>query len=230
MLISNNLVIQPVTLADVEAISILKKAVWPEEAADPALIAMALQTPSHQAFMAVVAGEPAGFASCFATKAQTGAKRWEVDLLAVHPSFRRMGIANQLIAKAVEAGTESQAAYTRGLIAVANIGSQKSFARQGYHTDGTIYMLHVSTQPPLTETEKPLGTHLVEVYTFSYQGIWLEGGLSSDAFSAAQTASQRNGLGLVGVLIPNHQDTAKTLAVKHSYEPVALYQWWTRSL
>ena len=88
---NSKIMIQQVQAAHIPEIADLKKAVWPHEAADPDLISAALNTPSHQAFIAKIDGQPAGFVSCFVTSSHEGDARWEIDLIAVHPDFRRRG-------------------------------------------------------------------------------------------------------------------------------------------
>ena len=115
---------------------------------------------------------------------------------------------------------------SRALIAVDNIGSQKSFTRRGYETDGITNTLYISTASTLIESSPPVDAHLVEVNTFNYRGIWLEGGLSREAFSAAQTVRQQKNLDLVGALIPKDDKEAIELATTQNYEPIGDFQWW----
>ena len=220
--------IRPVTVVDVDTIVDLKKAVWPKESADRFLISAALQTPSHQTFLAMAGGEPAGFTSCFLTQSRSGQWRWEVDLLAVHPTFRQQGVGSKLVAHTVTAGSATIAQQSRALIQINNTGSQKCFAKHGYQSDKTVYTLYVSAQSAQKQQGKPLDSHFVQVNTFNYRGIWLEGVLSDGAFSAVKIARQQKKLDLVGAIIPDKQQLAQQAAVSHQFEPVAQFHWWAR--
>ncbi|MFT5195049.1 MAG: GNAT superfamily N-acetyltransferase [Cellvibrionaceae bacterium] len=230
MTITDNITIRPVTLSDVPSLISLKQAVWLNESADSNLITIALQTPSHQAFIAVIEGKPAGFISCFISTSQLGEQRWEVDLLAVHPNFRRRGLATQLVQTAIQARQATGAGESRALIAIDNKGSEMSFAKNGYTTDDQIYTLYISMSQPDGKHIKPIGAHLVQVNTFNYRGVWLEAKLSDKAFLGAQSKCAQENLDLVGVLIPDNRPAEQALAQGRSFKPVSKSRWWHRPL
>lgn len=222
--------IRQATLTDVTtsvgAIAQLKQAVWPEEATpNQATVLAALQTATHKTFLAFVDEQPAGFVSCFTTHALSGDERWEIDLLAVHPDFRRRGIAGKLVETAVSTAPPTTT-YSRALIEVTNLGSQRSFARHGFQTTGTIYTLNISTDDPTAVTKCPPETYLVPVNTFNYCGLWIEGQLSLAALRAGQTMKTQQGLELVGTLIPEADLVNNKNAQHCRFDAVGRYQWW----
>ncbi|MEM7114232.1 MAG: GNAT family N-acetyltransferase [Chloroflexota bacterium] len=226
----DEIIIRQATLADAQAIAKVKQAVWPDEAApQESLIVAALQTATHQTFLAFVQEALAGFVSCFATVSVAGVVRWEIDLLAVHPDFRRRGIAGRLMKTAVST-PPSDATLTRGLIEVSNIGSQRSFARHGFQTDGTVHTLCISTNVPATLTPLPAEAHLVPVNTFNYSGLWIEGALSPAVLAAGESERVAQQRELVGVLIPESNPATHDYAVQNQFIVVGRYQWWERLL
>ncbi|MFK7800721.1 MAG: GNAT family N-acetyltransferase [Anaerolineae bacterium] len=224
--------IRPLTVADAETAAELKLSVWPKEASDPKQIRAAVQSPSHQAFLALVGDgqNPAGFVSCFLTTSQAGHTRWEIDLLAVHPDFRRRGIASKLIETAVQAGQEAHASLSRGLIATDNIGSQKSFASQGFTSDGVVQTLYICSEPVTSGIQNKHHAHFVPVSTFLYDGFWLEGLLSPAAFPAAHNHCFESKLNIVGLLIPETDSINQAEAKEHGFKPAGTFHWWQRSL
>lgn len=79
-----------------------------------------------------------GFVSAFATYSLS-ADHWEVDELAVHPSAQGRGIGSALVAHALaNAPLLSEA---RSLIALANVPSQRAFARNGWAPVAQVHLL-----------------------------------------------------------------------------------------
>lgn len=69
-----------------------------------------------------------GFVSAFITHS-LAAERWEVDLLAVHPSVQGRGIGTALVAQAMAAAPVPR---IRCIIARSNIASQRAFLKNGF--------------------------------------------------------------------------------------------------
>lgn len=223
---SIELTIRQASLADVVSIQQVKYAVWPSEnPPQPNTVIAALETPSHQTLLALAGSELAGFVSCFVTSSAAGNARWEIDLLAVHPHFRRKGVASELLKTAVSS-LPPEATLSRGLIEVSNIGSQRSFARHGFQTDGVGYNLYISATTPYASATCPPETHLVPVNTLNYRGIWIEGVLSAEALAAGQAERLRQKVDVVGILIREDDIENNEQAQQSQFESVGRYQWW----
>lgn len=217
----------PATLSDIPALANIKHATWPdEEPLDPATVAAALQTAVHQTYIVAVNGRSAGFVSGFVTQSAAGEQRWEVDLLAVHPDFRRLGLGSRLVETAVNA--TPPVAFARTVIHVDNTPSQRSFARHGFQPSGSPGLLHICGQPTAHTTPLPPAAHLVPVNTLTYRGLWLEGELSPAAFQAAQTECLRQQRSLVGTLIPATDSESQQIAQDCGFVAVGMYQVWKR--
>lgn len=128
---------------DITAVAETMNSVWPESSVSSERIMGVLADRSHSTMVAVCEGRVVGFVDGFLTVSQDGLKRWELDLLAVHPDFQRRGIASALITANTQNGQVMGAELARGLVAVGNVGSQRAFAKSGYETDSAICELMV---------------------------------------------------------------------------------------
>lgn len=73
-----------------------------------------------------------GFASAFPTRS-LAADRWEVDELAVHPSWQGQGIGASLVARTVHEGARHwPSCQARALVATNNLASQRVFRKNGF--------------------------------------------------------------------------------------------------
>lgn len=213
------------TPSDIAALATIKHATWPdEEPLNPTIFAAALQTPGHQTHIVAVNGRSVGFVSGFVTQSAMGEQRWEVDLLAVHPDFRRLGLGSKLVATTLEAAPTF--AFARTLIHVNNQPSQRSFSRHGFHPSGSPVILHICSHPTPNTLPLPNTAHLVPVNTLTYRGLWLEGELSSVAFQAAQAECLHQQRDLVGALIPAADSASQQMAEKCGFVAVGTYQVW----
>ena len=223
---------------DAEAIARVKDAIWPEEATAPDYIAQVIQQPDHDTILALDNEHIVGFVDSFITLGAAGQRRWEVDLLGVHPAYRGRGIGSQLMQATTTAGWQIGAECARGLVAVANVSSQKAFARAGYVVEEGPLNLWVSAlnsdvaQRPLcvqlsiVSNQLPAASFLIPVITLNYRGIWLEGQLSAAALLAAQAICSRRGWDIAGVLIPVADTRLNKVAHKANYVFVNQYQFW----
>jgi len=82
-----------------------------------------------QVWLGFLAGEPVGYICAFRTEGLEGT-RWELDLLAVRPAFRRQGWGKALIRAACDAAPPG--AQVRAWVAVGNAASQRAFAAAGF--------------------------------------------------------------------------------------------------
>ncbi|MCA9966605.1 MAG: GNAT family N-acetyltransferase [Anaerolineales bacterium] len=213
------------TPSEIAALATIKHATWPDEdPLDPAIVATALQTPGHQTHIVAINGRSAGFASSFLTQSATGERRWEIDLLAVHPDFRGLGLGSKLVETAVNAAPA--VAFARALIHVDNVPSQRSFARHGFQPSSSPVILHICSHPTPNTLPLPTTAHLVPVNTLTYRGLWLEGELSPAAFRSAQTECLRQQRDLIGALIPADDQPNQQAAQACRFVAVGVYQVW----
>ena len=215
---------------DAPGIAAVKAAAWPGEASQAASIAAVIRQPGHATLVAVENGRVLGFVDGFLTHALAGVRRWEVDLLAVHPDHRRRGIGRALVTACTDAGRTAGAARARALIQLDNVGSQNTFARCGYQVNEAVCRLFVCTDGGASGPPPPLDAHFIPVVTLNYRGLWIEGKLSAAGFEAARAARARFGLDLVGAAIPLAEAEALRAAQRARFRAVGDYQWWRRAL
>ncbi|NLE75394.1 MAG: GNAT family N-acetyltransferase [Chloroflexi bacterium] len=86
--------------------------------------------------------EPLGYVSAFPTEGLAG-PRWEIDLLAVRPAFRRQGVAEALLAAAMAARPAEAAA--RAWVTTRNHGSAAAFGKAGFAAGKTLLELWAYT-------------------------------------------------------------------------------------
>ena len=222
--------IEPATIADAEEISSVKQRVWPEEITDPRNIRAALTHFEHAVITARWNGNPVGFVDGFMTKSVAGLQRWEVDLLAVHPDYRGRRLGTRLVEASLAAGAEKGAQIARGLVRLDNAASQRVFAGCGFSLRPQELALYVSTGNDEPQEREPVEGCLIEVQTFSYQGLWLEENFTTFSLAAAGFACRLRKLDLAGALIASGDAAATEAAQSLGYERVGNYQWWVKDL
>ncbi len=220
--------IHPATPHDAAAIATLQAACWPGERPDVARIARVVTGPDHATLIARIEDKPVGFVDGFLTLAADGARRWEVDLLAVDPAWRGRGVGRALIAACTAAGAAFAPLYARALIAVDNAASRRAFAAAGFVEQAAPCRLMIMTAGEDGGRAAPPEAHLVPVQTLSYQGVWVEGALTPGAFAAAGDVRARFGWDVAGAVIPLGQAEALAAAEAAGYRAVGAYTWWTR--
>jgi GNAT superfamily N-acetyltransferase len=215
--------IRRATPSDVPGIVQVKKQVWPDESTHAAQIGWVITEPTHATFVAASAGAIVGFVDGFSTLSGQGLSRWEVDLLAVHPGYQGQKLGARLVRACTHAGRQRGAALARGLVHVANVASQRTFARCAYQLDPTTCNLYVL---PFGEKGVPLfqDVHWVPVNTFNYRGFWLE--MDASAFSATPTRPVSADWDLVGAVIPTDQVKNNRTVQAASFTNIGEYQWW----
>ncbi len=220
--------IRRATPADAPAIAALQALCWSEQPADPARVAGVLAEPDHATTVIVQDGRLAGFVDSFITLGADGARRWEVDLLAVHPECRGQGLGRVLIGANFGAGRRFAPHLARALIRLDNIASQRAFARAGFAPEPATCRLMIAADGPAHAISPPEDAHLIPVQTLTYQGVWVEGALRAEAFAAAQGVRARHGWDAAGSVIPLAQPAALEAASAAGYAPAGDYAWWTR--
>jgi ribosomal protein S18 acetylase RimI-like enzyme len=226
--------IRPAIPADALALAQIKDAIWPDEATTPDYIAQVMAQPDHQTIVAVTDENIVGFVDGFISLTSSGQRRWEVDLLGVHPAHQGQGIGTQLMQAATEAGKQMTAAAARALVAVENIGSQKALAKVGFVVDKRPLNLWVSAgssnRLSVISNQLSKDSYLIPVVTLNYQGVWLEGMISAASLQKAQAVCVHQGWDVAGVLIPVLESAQNDVAHKAGYAYINQYQWWQRPL
>ena len=215
---------------DIQQIISIKQRVWPKEPARIGHIQSTLTHPQHAVVAARWNGNLVGFADGFITCSATGLRRWEVDLLAVHPEYQGRGLGTRLVEASLEAGARKGAQVARGLVRLDNLASQRVFARCGFFKIPPELALYVSTgSGDLRACEMGKG-RLIDVQTFSYRGLWLEERLTESTLTAAAYACWSRNLDLAGALIPAVDVLAAKAAQRLGFSQVGVYQWWAKDL
>lgn len=208
------------------------KAVWPDSEVNINRIENVLDDPLHSTIVVVVDDDLAGFVDGFMTTSVNGVRRWEVDLLAVRPDYQRRGIASALVEAGTIEGRARGAELARGLVAVDNTGSQKSFTHCGYRTDGTKYDLIVcssrSHEPSRGNEEEK--AYILPVKTINYTGFWIEGELNLKSLEEGKRRLATTDFDVVGAVTPENQNKLIQDGIAIGYERIGRYQWWQRPL
>lgn len=95
-----------------------------------------LASPEHWTALAVDGPQVVGFVSCFETQSLAG-HRWEVDELAVRPTYQGRGLGTRLVAAAIERGGELGLPQARAVVAEANAASQRAFEKAAFRVERT---------------------------------------------------------------------------------------------
>jgi len=222
LLMCQNVTIRPARAADASAIAVIMQSVWHDDTPDVPRISTVISQPDHATFVAEVDAAVVGFVDGFITT--TYARRWEVDLLAVHPAHQRHGIARALIHACTTAGGERGAHYARALVGVSNLASEHVFAACGYSRVESIWTLCVGEPQPHEAAAD--GGYLITVRTLNYSGVWLEGRISAETMQTAQKLAAHSRLDLAGVLIPSNLPHLNDLLASTGYRRIGDYRWW----
>lgn len=204
------------------------ESVWPDTETRYERLVQVLSLLSHVTLVAIIDGVTAGFVNGFMTTSAVGKRRWEVDLLAVHPFYQRRGIGRALVKALTTEGARRDATAARGLIAVGNTGSERAFEVCGYSSDGLVYALMVAKRPAAVKHDmlhEAFG-HFIVVTTLTYNGIWVEGVRSSSTFAQALARVTERGGDVVGSVIPTAEKAALDAAQAFGFEAVGHYRWW----
>lgn len=215
---------------DIEGIIQVKQSVWPDEGFDAALIRQIVLDAEHMTQVAVIDDSVVGFVDGFNTLSQSGVPQWNLDLIAVNPAFQGQGIASELMRANTMAGRDSGAGRARGLVAVDNVASQRTFMRCGYVCDEAVCGLYVGGDFPgelgsLSDTE--LARNIIPVRTLNYRGLWVENLWTNPIFAMALGIAQAQSAQIVGAVIPLGETEAVDAAQAYHLELVGHYQWWT---
>lgn len=222
------------TTADIPALISILDSVFQEQISE-AYLESVLEHGRNKIWVVEQDEQAVGFVSGFLTKINTAIRRWEVDLLAVQPTYWGNQYGSELLKKTLQDARNHRANFSRGLVRVENKPAQWAFRLADFHTTGQIYQLMV-WQPrdlgePLPEDET---VSLIPVKTLTYSGIWMEGlnapYLSAEErwryISGARTLAAQENYRMVSSLIPAKYELEAEIAAES--EVVGEYQWWRR--
>lgn len=221
-----NTIVEPARPEMALELSVLKTSIWPDENTTADYLATIIQQDDHSTHVALCDDKLVGFVDGFLTLRIDGKRRWELDLIGVHPDYQRRGIARQLLMANTQAGRSMGAEVARGLVALANVSSQRTFAACGYTLNPQVCHLYICAADLSLPSEHAEGHHLIPVHTFNYRGIWVEGRLSPDNFALALKARQKQQLDLVGAVIPLAEAAAIKFVEQASFDLIGEYQFW----
>jgi GNAT superfamily N-acetyltransferase len=218
--------IRKATPNDTKPIKILKDTIWPSDSTTEEHIQTILNDPKQTIIINEINSEITGLTAAFATTSQDKIKRWEVDLLAVHPQYQRQGIAKNLVNAITEIGREKDTKITRALIQIENIGSQRTFAACGYTTNSDIQTLYVSDGENTSTPDSVDECYLIPVSTLNYRGVWIEDKFLPETFKLAQTMRTRHQWDIAGAVIPTTNKQAITTAEANGFTFINYFQTW----
>ena len=137
-----------------------------------------ISSSEHQVFVAVEAGEVAGFLSAFLFSEPI--PRWEIDTIIVRATSRGKGIGTSLIEEALIYGSHLGAHWAKASIRVNNDGSQRAFSKVGFTTDTQVLSLllwnPLACEPATNVVED---VRFIPVNALTYRGLWIEGFVES---------------------------------------------------
>lgn len=215
---------------DVEGIIQVKQSVWPDEGFDAVLIRQIILDAEHVTQVAVIDDNVVGFVDGFNTVSQGGVPQWNLDLIAVNPAFQGQGIASELMRVNTAVGRDSGAWRARGLVAVDNVASQRTFMWCGYVCNEAVCGLYVGSDfedglGALSDSQ--LARNIIPVRTLNYCGLWVENAWTNPIFALALEMAQLQSGQIVGAVIPLGETEAIAAAQANHFDLVGHYQWWT---
>lgn len=184
---------------------------------------------NHVSLVAEADGEVIGFVDGFPTIAQDGARRWELDLLGVHPNLRGLGTGQKLIETLTAMGKSYGATLARALVAVTNKPMHTAMTRTGYQRQVSEYQLLVSSASG-KEVYLPENTHLIPVNTFTYRGIWLEGEITSQVIQYANTIRQNYHWDVIGAVIASNDQATLDIVCAAEFQLIGKFNWWHQAI
>lgn len=199
----------------------LLAAIWPDESPMPSAIRAALGNPHHLTLLRRDAGRAVALLGLFESRSAAGTRRWEFDLIGVHPDGRRRGSGARLLAEGLRRGAARGCGLARALIAADNQASQSLFNQHGF----------VARPPRLRLWLRPVdGAEIAtdvaptgfSVTTLRYRGVWLEGAIDAGRIAGAIRRAGENGGTVVGTLQP------ATASAPPEFRDAGVFQWWER--
>lgn len=216
---------------EASVIARLKSLVWPDEPVIPAAIGLAISLPTHLTLVATDGDLVVGFVDGFDTLTREGHHRWEVDLLAVHPEWRRQGIATEMLRATLDEGRIRGATQARALVGASNGAMERTMRATGFEIGEREHVLYIGSEAyEAADQGLEPGLPLVPVTTMRYRGLWIEGELTPDLIAAAHVRREAEGRELIGAVVPSADRAANQVALWNGMWPTGLYHWWRRDL
>ncbi len=181
-------------------------------------------------FVATAHGEVIGFIDGFFTPDLAGARRFELDLLAVAPAVQGSGFGGSLVAASLAAAVAAGAQSGRALVRCDNAPMQQLCRRHGFSCSPERFELRVSEPQDRLPGACHHDARLLVVETLSYAGIWIERDLSQAAIDAAHRLASQSQLSLIGAVIPVTAPEKARLLKANSFRLVGQYHWWAVNL
>ncbi len=171
-------------LDDAEAIHQILQETWGESLLFD-VFADHVTSSEHQVFVAIEAGEVAGFLSAFLVSGSD--PRWEIDLIIVRAASRGKGIGTSLIQEALTSGPRLGMRSAKASIRIDNYASQRAFSKVGFTMDAQVRSLLLWKPLAFRFVENmPETVHLIPVDTLTYRGLWIEGFIKPQLSQQAQ--------------------------------------------
>jgi ribosomal protein S18 acetylase RimI-like enzyme len=99
-----------------------------------------LARPEHWTAVAVERGQVVGFVSAFETQSLAGC-RWEIDELAVRPTYQGRGVGTRLVAAATKRGAALGLPQARAWVAATNAASRRAFEKVAFRAQRPVDLL-----------------------------------------------------------------------------------------
>jgi GNAT superfamily N-acetyltransferase len=220
--------VRPATPDDAQAIAtVIQLSLGDEVQADH--IRDVIGEDDHASFVAVADEQVIGFVDGFVTIAQDGTRRWELDLLGVHPDFRGLGAGQRLIEAFTAAGKSYGATLARALVAISNKPMHAAMTKTGYQLQPLEYQLMVSSANG-SQAQLPQNSHLIRVNTFTYRGIWLEGEITLQTISAANAIREKNKLDVIGAVVSTPDKVTLEIIHRAKFNFIGNFHWWHQAI
>ena len=215
---------------DAFGIADVKRDTWPDEKTDVDTIRKAIYNSLHHTLVAHADEKIIGFVDGFSTLSSKNILRYEVDLLAVAPGFRKKGVARKLVEAQIKAAAEVKPVLYRALIHHENVASQAVFKSCGFRM-GEVCGLYISSpQNSGWNVNKTYSCHLIPVETMLYQGLWLEDASSAEDFPYARQVSYEKKCEMVGGVIPDAPLAVQKTALENGFKFQGKFHWWVRQV
>ncbi len=176
-------------------------------------------------------GAVIGFAASFLTRSALGETRFELDLLAVDSAVQGRGVGYALVARCIQAASESGADSLRALVRTDNLAMNRICARGKLLRSARPYTLVIAAAKPVNAPATAAhAAHLVPVDTLTYRGIWLEGDISQAAIDQAHHRARDEQRSRIGALISAEDEHVAALLTRNGFVSVGEFFWWSLKL
>ncbi len=144
------------SLAEAQGVLAVERATFHESPYSADELRIMLTEGPQRAWLALRDQEVLGFVVAFPTNVR-GGPSWEIDLLAVHPAWRRHGLATKLVQTAKRHGSRV-ARRARAVVATDNHASARAFTRAGFRASAERHSLLINRLQPAAGQPGPSPT------------------------------------------------------------------------